>query len=75
MRLGCLLCGERRRDAQRDKSILHLLAQPIQQIRTVVIVADRRLVKSNSALVAAPAAHGHEAAAVPYRANGEPAFS
>src|SRR5262245_59826734 len=71
MRLGCLLRRERRRDAQCDEPILDLLTQPIQQISTVVIAADRCLVKGNSALVAAPATHGHEAAAVPYRANGE----
>src|SRR5687767_6197057 len=74
MRLGCLLRRECRGDAQRDQSILDLLTQPIQQIRSMVVVAHRCPVKGDSALVAAPATHRRKGAAVSNRADGEPAL-
>jgi len=62
MRLRCLFRRERRGDAQRDESSLDLLTQPIQQVRSVVVVAHRRPVKGDPALVTAPAAHGSKTA-------------
>src|SRR5262245_25827020 len=74
MRLNRSLRWERRRDAQPDEPVLDLLTQSIEQIRPVVVVAHRSPVKGDSALVAAPAAHGHKGAAVSNRTDGEPAL-
>ena len=74
MRLCCLLRRERRGDTQRDESALDLLTQPIQQIRPVVVIADRCPVEGDAALVAAPAAHGGKSAPVSNRADSNPAL-